>query len=98
MISRLNRDGEATLSDYEKALEASEIERYSGAVQRFDMLWGVAMADEKGRKGVIVCSRTRHGGGFEPFYFHVDPASHFCFELAKAPKVELEQFAEEAID
>ena len=25
-------------------LEASEIERYSGAVQRFDMLWGVAQA------------------------------------------------------
>ncbi|MGA8214952.1 MAG: hypothetical protein WB799_15250 [Candidatus Sulfotelmatobacter sp.] len=97
-ISRLNRDREAPLGDYEKALEASEIERYSGAVQRFDMLWGVAMADEKGRKGVIACSRSRHGGGFEPFYFHVDPASHFCFELAKAPKVEIEEFAEEAID
>ena len=46
------------------------------------MLWGVAKADEKGRKGVIVCSRIRHGGGFEPFYFHVDPASHFCCEPA----------------
>lgn len=94
-ITKLNRDPDATLADYEEVLEASEIERYSGAVQRFDMLWGVAMADEKGRKGVIACSRTRHGAGFEPFYFHVDPASHFCFEVAKAPKIEVEAFAEE---
>jgi hypothetical protein len=97
-ISRLNRVREAALSDYDKALEASEIERYSGAVQRFDMLWGVAQADEKGRRGVIVCSRVRHGNSFEPFYFHVDPTSHFCFELTKAPKVEIGEFAEEAID
>ena len=79
-VAELNRDPGATLADYERVLEASEIERYSGAVQRFDMLWGVAQADERGRRGVIVCSRTRHGAGFEPFYFHVDPASHFCFE------------------
>jgi hypothetical protein len=97
-VAELNRDPGATLADYERVLEASEIERYSGAVQRFDMLWGVAQADEKGRRGAIVCSRTRNGGGFEPFYFHVDPACHFCFELAKAPKVEIEEFAEEATD
>ncbi|HXJ87786.1 MAG TPA: hypothetical protein VMS18_13275 [Candidatus Binatia bacterium] len=96
-ISKLNRDPDATLADYEEVLEASEIERYSGAVQRFDMLWGVAQADERGRKGVIVCSRTRHGVGFEPFYFHVDPASHFCFESAKAPKMQIEELAE-AVD
>ena len=81
-VAELSRNPDATLADYERVLEASEIERYSGAVQRFDMLWGVAQADEKGRKGVIVCSRTRHGAGFDPFYFHVDPASHFCFEPA----------------
>jgi hypothetical protein len=96
-ISKLNRDPDATLADYEEVLEASEIERYSGAVQRFDMLWGVAQADERGRKGVIVCSRTRHGAGFEPFNFHVDPASHFCFESATAPKMQIEEFAE-AVD
>lgn len=93
-ISKLNRDSDASLADYEEVLDASEIERYSGALQRFDMLWGVAMADDGGRKGVIVCSRIRHGAGFEPFYFHVDPASHFCFETAKAPKLEIEEFAE----
>jgi hypothetical protein len=93
-VAELNRDPGATLADYERVLEASEIERYSGAVQRFDMLWGVAQADEKGRRGAIVCSRTRNGGGFEPIYFHVDPASHFCFESARAPKQEVEEFAE----
>lgn len=94
-VAELNRDAGATLADYERVLEASEIERYSGAVQRFDMLWGVAQADEKGRRGVIVCSRTRHGGSFEPFYFHVDPASHFCFEqLRHQPQLDAEEMIE----
>ena len=83
-IVEINRSPDATLADYERVLEASEIERYSGAVQRFDMLWGVAQADESSRRGVIVCSRTRHGAGFDPFYFHVDAASHFCFEPVPA--------------
>jgi hypothetical protein len=48
------------------APEASEIERCSDAVQRLDMLWGVAQEDEKGCRGVIVCSRPRHSDGFEP--------------------------------
>jgi hypothetical protein len=94
-VAELNRDPGATLADCERVLEASEIERYSGAVQRFDMLWGVAQADERGRKGVIVCSRTRHGAGFEPFYFHVDPASHFCFEEPRRePEVDVEKLIE----
>jgi hypothetical protein len=93
-VAELNRDPGATLADYEKVLEASEIERYSGAVQRFDMLWGVAQADEKGRRGVIVCSRTRHGAGFAPFYFHVDPSSHFCFELAPREEFHAEKLIE----
>jgi hypothetical protein len=94
-IAELNRDPGASLADYEEALEASEIERYSGAVQRFDMLWGVAQAEEKGRTGVIVCSRTRHGAGFDPFYFHVDSASHFCFEQPRQqPQLDAEEMIE----
>jgi hypothetical protein len=93
-IGELNRDPGTTLRDYEKVLEASEIERYSGAVQRFDMLWGVAMADERGSMGVVVCSRTRHGSGFEPFYIHVDPASHFCFEEPREPTFDAEEVIE----
>jgi hypothetical protein len=90
----LSRNPDTTLADYELLLEASEIERYSGAVQRFDMLWGVAQADERGRRGVIVCSRMRHGSGFEPFYFHVDPASHFCFEQQRKPDVDVDKLIE----
>jgi hypothetical protein len=93
-VAEMNRDHSSTLADYEKVLEASEIERYSGAVQRFDMLWGVAQADDSGRRGIIVCSRTRHGAGFEPFYFHVDPTSQFCFQQPRESEFE----AEEAIE
>jgi hypothetical protein len=94
-VAELSRNPDRTLADYEVLLEASEIERYSGAVQRFDMLWGVAQADDSGRRGVIVCSRTRHGTGFEPFYFHVDPTSHFCFEEPRRePEVDVEKLIE----
>ena len=94
-VAELSRNPDRTLADYEVLLEASEIERYSGAVQRFDMLWGVAQADDSGRRGVIVCSRTRHGAGFEPFYFHVDPTSHFCFEEPRRePEVDVEKLIE----
>ena len=93
-VAELSRNPDRTLADYEVLLEASEIERYSGAVQRFDMLWGVAQADDSGRRGVIVCSRTRHGTGFEPFYFHVDPSSHFCFELAPREEFDAEKLIE----
>lgn len=92
-IETLKHNPDATLSAFDAALEPSEIELFSGAVQRFDMLWGVASTTMNNTKGVITCARTRHGQGFQPFEFVVDRNSHYTYEKPRMNEVSLEQFA-----
>jgi hypothetical protein len=93
-VEALKHNPDATLSAYDAALEASEIELFSGAVQRFDMLWGVASTTVNNTKGVITCARTRHGQAFEPFEFVVDRKSHYTYEEPRMNEASIEDFAD----
>lgn len=69
--------------DYEAALDRNEIETFSGAAKKFDMLWGVANTSEDGRTGILTCARTRYGKPFPATYFQVGEKSHYCHQTPK---------------
>jgi hypothetical protein len=90
-VEALQRDPDAKLLDFEAILGASEVETYSAAVQKCDMLWGVAAKNKLGSRGVITCARVRHGQPFEPFWFDVDFDSHYCFARPKKKAFPVEE-------
>lgn len=80
IVEKLQNNPKSGLTDFANALDASSIETYSAAVQKFDMLLAVSARNKLNRQGVIVCARTRFSRPFDPLWFSVDPESHYCFE------------------
>jgi hypothetical protein len=98
-VEKLQHKPESNLSDFDRVLDASQIETHSAAVQKFDMLWGVASRNDSMTQGVLVCSRVRFGTPFEPFWFHVDRESHYCYERRRtAPVAQIDGFKPGEID
>jgi KaiC/GvpD/RAD55 family RecA-like ATPase len=86
-VEKLQHMPDSTLADFRDVLDASEIDTFSAAVQKLDMIWGVAARNDSMTQGVLVCSRVRFGNPFEPFWFRVDAASHCCYEQRRATPV-----------
>jgi len=66
--------------DYADALDRNDIETFSGAAKKFDMLWGVANVSHEGNRGIVTCARVRYGKEFPPTYFRVEERSHYCHQ------------------
>jgi hypothetical protein len=73
--------------DYEAALDRNDIETFSGASKKFDMLWGIANTSDQGTKGIITCARTRYGRPFPATYFKVEERSHYCHQSGGSNEV-----------
>jgi hypothetical protein len=86
-VEKLQHKTDSTLADFRNVLDASEIETFSAAVQKLDMIWGVAGRNDSMTQGALVCSRVRFGNPFEPFWFRVDASSHYCYEQRRVTPV-----------
>jgi len=86
-VEKLQHKPDSALADFRNVLDASAIDTFSAALQKLDMIWGVAARNDLMTQGVIVCSRVRFGNPFEPFWFRVDAASHYCYEQRRATPV-----------
>ena len=79
-LEKLQDDDYASAADYEKLLTAGNVDYFSAAIKKVDMLIGIAKKDKAGTGGWLTNARLRNSPGYEPVEWTIDHASRFISE------------------